>query len=233
MSAPELSTATPAVQPAQGDVRIVLFDFDGVLIHGDAFHLFMRQRYARSLGRKLLVLLCAPLLLLLLPFSRRWPLRILVGVALLGLNDRRYQAAAQNFAGSLSRRSSQFCRDGLRTLRRHQVAGDRVIVVTGCEHHLVSELLQQLGLTGLEVLASQLRPGGIGMRLRWHNVGAHKVQLLAQHGVTAWQVAYSDSFQDVPMLRPAAEAILVNGTPKLCKKVEKALGRSIGRVAWY
>ena len=43
--------------------RVVLFDFDGVLIHGDAFHLFMRERYARSLWRPVLALLCAPLLL--------------------------------------------------------------------------------------------------------------------------------------------------------------------------
>jgi len=63
--------------------------------------------------------------------------------------------------------------------------------------------------------------------------GARKVQLLAEHGLASWQVAYSDSLQDVPMLRPAAEAVLVNGTPALCKKVEKALGRVITRVDWF
>jgi phosphatidylglycerophosphatase C len=35
------------------------------------------------------------------------------------------------------------------------------------------------------------------------------------------------------MLKPAAEAVLVNGTPRLCKKMEKALGRAVTRVAWY
>jgi phosphatidylglycerophosphatase C len=34
------------------------------------------------------------------------------------------------------------------------------------------------------------------------------------------------------MLRQATEAVLVNGTPKLCKKVEKALGRTLTRVEW-
>jgi phosphatidylglycerophosphatase C len=117
-------------------------------------------------------------------------------------------------------------------LRRHQAAGDRVIVVTGCEHTLVSGILRELGLTGLEVLASQLRTGRLGMRPAWHNVGRRKVQSLARHGVTAWQVAYGDSMYDVAMLKPADEAVLVNGTPKLCKKVEKALGRTIRRVDW-
>lgn len=224
-----VSPATAGVEAA----RVVLFDFDGVLIQGDAFYLFVRERYARAPWRKLLALLCSPLLLLLLPFSRRWPAHVLVRIALLGLGERRYRRAAQDFAAALARRPRQFFRDGLSALRRHQLAGDRVIVVTGCEHHLVSGVLEQLGLTGLDVLASQLQPGWFGMRPLWHNVGARKVRLLERHGVSTWQVAYSDSLQDVPMLKPADEAVVVNGTPRLCKKVEKALGRPVSRVEWY
>lgn len=70
------------------------------------------------------------------------------------------------------------------------------------------------------------------MRLVWHNIGKRKVQSLARRGVTAWQVAYGDSLGDVAMLEPAREAVLVNGTPALCKSVEKALGRTITRVEW-
>jgi phosphatidylglycerophosphatase C len=213
--------------------RVVLFDFYGVLMHGDAFYLFMRERYRRSWWRPLLALLSTPLLLLQLPFSRRLPARVLVRIALLGLGERHYQAAANAFAASLARRPRQFCRDGLQALRRHQAQGDRVIVVTGCEHTLVSGVLQQLGLTDLEILASQLRTGWFGMRPLRHNVGRRKVQALAGHGVTAWQVAYGDSIFDVAMLKPATEAVLVNGTPALCKKVEKALGRAITRVEWF
>ncbi|MDE2307194.1 MAG: haloacid dehalogenase-like hydrolase [Xanthomonadaceae bacterium] len=213
--------------------RVVLFDFDGVLMHGDAFRLFMRERYVRSPWRGLLALICLPLLLLQLPFSRRRPVHTLVRIALLGVGSRRYQLAAGDFAAFLARRPRQFCRDGMLALRRHQAAGDRVIVVTGCEQVLVNGILQQLGLTGLEVLASQLRQGWLGMRSHWHNVGMHKVLRLAQHGLTSWQVAYSDSLQDVPMLKPAAEVVLVNGTPTLCRKVEKALGRAISRVDWF
>ncbi|MGH8126464.1 MAG: haloacid dehalogenase-like hydrolase, partial [Rhodanobacteraceae bacterium] len=59
-----------------------------------------------------------------------------------------------------------------------------------------------------------------------------KVELLAQHGIEAWHIAYSDSRQDLPMLALAAEAVLVNATPKLCKRVEKALGCSVTRAEW-
>ncbi|WP_457383408.1 HAD family hydrolase [Rhodanobacter sp. TND4EL1] len=212
--------------------RVVLFDFDGVLIHGDAFYLFVRERY-RSLWRRLLALLSVPLLLLQLPFSRRLPVRVLVRIALFGLSERSYRVAAETFAAALARRPKQFCRDGLQALRRHQAQGDRVIVVTGCEHTLVNGILEQLGLTHLEVVASQLRPGWLGMRPLRHNVGRRKVQSLAEHGVTAWQVVYGDSMYDVAMMKQAAEAVLVNGTPSLCKKVEKVLGRSVTRVEWF
>ena len=230
---PNDDTQTPALPPADAAVRVVLFDFDGVLMHGDAFALFARDRYARSPGCKLMALLAAPVLLLMLPFSRNWPLRLLARIALLGMNERTYRHKAEQFAGLLVRRPRQFCRDGVRALRRHQAAGDRVIVVTGCEHHLVGSMLAQLGLPEIEIVASQLRPSWIGMRLLRHNVGARKVKSLAQYGVDAWQLAYSDSLQDAPMLKPADEAVLVNGTPRLCKKMEKALGRAVSRVAWY
>jgi len=212
--------------------RVVLFDFDGVLLHGDAFYLFVRSRYERSWLRKLLVLPCLPWLLLQLPFSRRRVARTLVHAALFGTGEQRYQAQARSYAAEMVRHSRLFNRDALRQLRRHQQAGDRVIVVTGCEQALVGGILEQLGLGDVELLASRLRPGWAGMRTGFHNIGANKLKALAKHGVHAWQLAYSDSLMDVPMLKPAVEPVLVNGTPKLCKKMDVALGRVVGRVEW-
>lgn len=213
--------------------RVVLFDFDGVLGRGDAFGSFIRERYARSLLRKALLLLGLPWWLLLGIFSRWRMLRALVHLSLLGVGEARYRAQAQAFAGALVRQTRRFHRDGLQALRRHQAAGDRVIVVTGCEDMLVRGILAELGLGGIEVLASRLRPTWLGMRQQWHNVGQRKVESLARYGVTAWQRAYGDTLFDVPMLKQADEPVLVNGTPKLCKRVEKLLGRSVMRVEWY
>lgn len=218
-----------AMETAQ---RVVLFDFDGVLIRGDTFGMFMRDRYARARWRKGLVLLLSPWFLLVLPFSRRRVLRSLVHLGLLGLDEARYRELAQAFAVALVRQPGHFCREGLSALRRHQAAGDRIVIVTGCEESLVRGLLAELGVTDVEVLASRLRANRFGMRSDWHNVGRRKVELLARHGIEAWQVAYSDSSQDLPMLALAGEAVLVNATPKLCKRVEKALGRSVTRVEW-
>jgi phosphatidylglycerophosphatase C len=217
---------------ASGVRRTVLFDFDGVLVRGDVFSMFMRDRYARVRWRKGLVLLLGPLLLLVLPFSRRRALRALVSLGLLGLDEARYRELATAFAATLVRQPGHFCRDGLRALRRHQAAGDRIVIVTGCEDAVVRGALGELGLADLEVLASRLRPGRFGMRPDWHNVGKRKVESLTRHGIEAWHVAYGDSLHDLPMLALAAEAVLVNATPKLCKRVEKALGRSVTRVEW-
>jgi len=218
--------------PAETARRVVLFDFDGVLIRGDTFAMFMRDRYARVRWRKGLVLVLSPWFLLTLPFSRRRVLRSLVHLGLLGLDEARYRDLAQAFAVALVHQPGRFCREGLSALRRHQAAGDRIVIVTGCEESLVRGVLAELGITDVEVLASRLRPGRIGMRSEWDNIGRRKVELLARHGIEAWQVAYSDSSQDLPMLALAAEAVLVNATPKLCKRVEKALGRSVTRAEW-
>jgi phosphatidylglycerophosphatase C len=217
---------------ASGLRRMVLFGFDGVLLRGDAFELFIRDRYARARWRKGLVLLLGPLLLLVLPFSRRRALRTLVRVGLLGVGESRYRELAQSFAMALARQPGRFCREGLRALRQHQIAGDRIVIVTGCEESLVCGVLRELGVANVEVLASRLRSGRLGMRTDWHNVGPRKVELMAQHGIDACHVAYSDSNQDLPMLALAAEAVLVNAAPKLCKRVEKALGRSVTRAEW-
>lgn len=212
--------------------RVVLFDFDGVLIHGDSFGMFLRDRYAHAWWRKGLVLLLAPGLLLVLPFSWRRVVRVLVRIGLLGVGAARYRELAEAFAEQLVHRPRQFLRDGLGALRMHAATGDRVVVVTGCEDALVRGVLAGLGVDGVEVLASRLRAGRFGMRAEWHNVGRHKVESLARHGIAAWQLVYTDSSHDLPMLAVATEPVLVNTSPKLCKRVEKALGRSVKRVEW-
>ncbi len=227
MSLPAEDPLDPAAGP-----DTVLFDFDGVISVDDTYTRFMRERYV-GVGRKLLLLPVLPWLVLVWPFSWRLGVRTLVHVGLLGVGERRYGELALDFASRLVRRPRQFQRDALHVLRRHQAKGDRVIVVTGCERTLARGLLDELGLPGIELLASELVPRWLGMRVRRHNVGRRKLQSLAESGVTSWQRAYGDSPLDIPMLKAATEAVLVNPTPKLCKRVEKALGRTVERVAWH
>jgi len=232
MDIPTVTAPDDAAPPVPAGPRTVLFDLDGVITVADSFGLFMRERYA-GFGRKLLLVPALPWLALAWLFSWRLTVRTLVHVGLLGLDERRYRDAAQDFAGRLVRRPRQFQRDALSVLRRHQVDGDRVIVVTGCERTVARGLLDELGLPEVELVASELAPGWFGMRLKRHNVGRRKLQSLAEAGVARWQRAYGDSSLDIPMLKAAEQPVLVNASPKLCKQVEKALGRAVERVAWY
>lgn len=216
--------------------RLVLFDFDGVLFREDAFGQFVRASFRRSCWR---LVLAALLMLPALPsalFTRRLLLWLGVQAVLLGQGERVFRRRVGDFGRMLARQPGRFHRDGIVALRRHLAAGDRVLVVTGCEHTLASELLDELGLGELELIASQLVPGRLGMRVQSHNVGSEKVRRLAAHGLDhqqGWDVAYTDSLQDVPMLRPAREPVLVNATPARCRAMERALGRAVTRVHWY
>ncbi len=227
----ERSQADAAAVPPR---RTVLFDFDGVLLRGDAFGEFVRARFRRARWRLLPAFLLVLPLLPTLPFTRRWAKKVFVRVALAGLSGPRYRALAQAFGDELARQPRRFHREALSRLRAHLAAGDAVMVVTGCEDTLVRSIFEGLGLPGVPILASRLVPGPLGMRVALHNIGRYKLESLAAAGVTpAWDVAYGDSVHDLPMLREAREAVLVNATPAWCKRVEQALGRSVTRVHWY
>ena len=67
---------------------------------------------------------------------------------------------------------------GLRMIRTHLAAGDRVIVVTACEHTLARAVLDAIGLAGVELVASRIR----GPSLIVHNHGSTKMAQLAGRG---------------------------------------------------
>ncbi len=214
--------------------RTVLFDFDGVLMRGDAFETFVRMRLDRAPWRKLVGLALSLPLLPTLPFTRRWVNKAFIASALLGLDEDGYRAHAQAHGQMLVRQPRRFHREALTQLRRHLADGDRVLVVTGCEEYLVRTIFVELGLEGLPILASRLRPGPLGLRVALHNVGVRKLESLKGAGIEPpWAMAYGDSHWDLPMLHAAEEAILVNATPKWCKRVERTLGRSVTRVHWH
>jgi phosphatidylglycerophosphatase C len=71
----------------------------------------------------------------------------------------------------------------LTALRQHLAAADRVLVVTGCEQRLVRAIFDDLGLPDVELVASSLQPGMLGMRVRLHNIGRTKLRSVAAIGV--------------------------------------------------
>ncbi len=216
--------------------RVVLFDFDGVLMRGDAFSRFVRTCLRRSWWRMLLAMIALPLLapLFTIRCLRIPVIGIFVRISLLGVSQPRFESLARGFAGELVGRPRIFIREGISAMRRHIGAGDRVVIVTGCEENLVRAIFDALGLPDLEIIASRLRAGRLGMRKQVHNFGAAKPVQLAVHGISEpWDLAYSDSAHDIPMLKRATEAVLVNADARTSLRVRRALRRDVREVNWF
>ena len=230
------SESLPISDPAKADrPDIVLFDFDGVLVHGDLFESFLRNRFRRQPWRLLLVLMLLPvvLLLLIVPTGRRLLIKLLVRLGLLGSRLAKLEAELEHWGRKRARLPGVVIRDGVLALRRHVANGDRVVVVTGCEQGLAHSLLDELALGDVEVIGSRLRDGWLGARSRVHSIGRRKITRLAEHGIHApWAVAYSDSSRDTPMLKGATEAIMVNMDARSRKRIERRLGRKLTEVNW-
>lgn len=215
--------------------RMVLFDFDGTLLHGDAFAMFIRARYRRAWWLGLPVLLITPLLMpmSLLRRGRHAIARILVRIALSGVPEKRYHALAANFGRALARDTRVFSRMGIAALRRHIARNDRVLIVTACEEILIHAILDELGLGDVELVASKLIASAFGMRTLVHNIGVQKAHQLALRGVRPpWDIAISDSLTDMPILAAAREAILVNPSRRMLKRASARLGKRLAIAEW-
>jgi phosphatidylglycerophosphatase C len=209
----------------------VLFDFDGVLIRGDSFSSFVKKRLGSSAAR---FALAVPMMaFLLMKPTRRFAARHCVRVALLGLDTKTYENAIDAFAEQLHARDGHVIAQGVTRVRQHMAAGDRVIVVTGCERGLARRLLDRMNLREVELVASRLGDARFGLHPEMHNYGAEKVRQLEAIGVVPrWQRAYSDSIADVPMLVQADEPVLVNASDDLRARVTRALGRDVANETW-
>lgn len=212
-----------------------MFDFDGVIVRGDAFTLLLRHHYLHSVWRCALITVSLPILLPMFAWrgSRATAVRWVVRFALLGLSEQRYRALAEGFGRGLAHESKRFSRDALTALGTHRHAGDRVLVVTACERQLAAAILDEIGFGDIELIASQLVPGRWGMRIAVRNHGIQKAHQLALRGVRPpWDFMYSDSLADLPILAAARSAVLVNPDRATLEGCSARLGRRLAIVEW-
>lgn len=207
--------------------RTVLFDMDGVLVNGDSFALFMLRAGAVGWRRAtgfVGVLVAAPLALV--PRQRSRAIRLAVRAGLLGMSIEEIRGRAKSFGEALAKEPGRVCQDGVAAAQRHLEAGDRVVVVTASEETLARAYLDKIGLGEVELIASQVDDG-------IHNRGAVKPRQLMARGICPpWQIAYSDSLTDLPMLRGARRAVMVNTSQRTLVKARKALGDRLVPVMW-
>jgi phosphatidylglycerophosphatase C len=218
-----------------GTRRVILFDFDGVLVRGDTFAKWLRQRYAQAWWLALPMVLLAPALLLACITSRgrRMSARLAVTLALVGLDEGAYRRRVHDFGRTLARDTRDLSRAAFAALNGHRQAGDRVLVVTGCEETLARAILDELGLISIELVASRVVRGRFGLRVGVHNVGREKLRQLALHGIhPEWDLAYSDSLVDLPMLSGARACVFVNPRGDTLARATQRLGKRVTKVEW-
>jgi phosphatidylglycerophosphatase C len=217
--------------------RVVLFDFDGVIVRHQTLELFFRERL-KGLGRWRL-LLALPWLPFL-PFMLRtnggtnFLGRVFLRAVTFGRTEKNFQRLVGAFGRAYARRPGVFVRDGVATMRRHIEAGDRVIIVTGNVAPLVEAILDEVNLRGPELIASQVRGGPFGVHFTRQNVDGMKVKAVERAGIARpFAVAYGDSVSDLPMLKAAEAAKLVNPSARTLKKMRKPLGEKLEALGWY
>lgn len=217
--------------------RVVLFDFDGVIVRQQTLELYFRERLSGAGRWRLLLALpwlpFVPFMVRTAAGSRIFG-RVFLRVVTFGRTEKNYKRLLTEFARTYARRPGVFMRDGVATLRRHREAGDRVVIVTGNDGTLVQAMLDEVNLQGVELIASQVRGGLFGVHFVRHNVDGMKVKSVERAGIARpWAMAYGDSLSDLAMLKAADSAKLVNPGARTLKKMRKALGDKLEVLGWY
>jgi len=211
---------------------LVVFDFDGTLIHGDSITGFA---LAYLSARPLRLLLMLPLL----PFvsvamlvgptrsagvsSFWWLLTWGTRARVVGEALRRYTRATLGPRGNGA---------ALAALAAHVAQGHAVIVATAAPACVVRYFLRVRGLAPARVVGTRVERRLGGLVTRPHCIGETKVhELERRFGITRWSEVYSDSALDLPLMRRSSAVTLVDPGALSRARVERELsGRMPVRV---
>lgn len=213
---------------------LAVFDLDGTLLDGDSTALWLWDRVKRSPLRALAVLAAAPIAgpMVALPRTRRLGASMLLWIATVGLSERGLMASCQAFGDSFRAGGNALSwrKGGMTVLDDHLTRGDRVVVVTAAPVILAQALIGPLGHP-IEVIGTSLKRRAGGWVADIHCRHQRKCQALAEAGHGAhWGYAYTDSLDDLPLLRGAEKPVIVKGGEKAARRLFRA-GLTNGRAA--
>ena len=196
---------------------LAVFDLDGTLLDGDSTAIWLWGRARGSFPRLLATLLVAPIAIpmVMAPRTRRAGASILLWIATAGLSERDLRASCADFAARFQAKTLplRWRRLGMATLDQHLARGDEVIVVTAAPTLLAQALIALLDRP-IVVLGTSLKRRAGGWVADVHCRHQRKCQALAEAGHGKhWAYAYTDSLDDLPLLR-AADAPMIVGCGK-------------------
>ncbi|TAA09973.1 HAD family hydrolase [Pseudoxanthomonas winnipegensis] len=208
-----MSAAGPHPVPA-ADAPVVVFDFDHTLYDGDSgSHLFawlIRRSWLRTAVALALTPLLGPLVAML-P-TRRRGISGYVWIATFGLHRRRdLDALIDRYVeANRAQMQARLLPAALEVFAAHRVAGDRVVVATGAPPELARAILSFVAHQDVPVIGTVVGPkfGAVAARRHCHH--EEKMRMLREQGYGEIAMAYSDSTADLPLLKAARRAVVVN-----------------------
>jgi phosphatidylglycerophosphatase C len=213
---------------------IAVFDLDGTLLKGDSTVAWLRMLLFSSWLRCTVAVITLPISLWLvwLPATRRIGASILLWIATVGYDQKALVESIEAFEKRFERGecSLRWRNDGLSAMDRHLAAGDRVLVVTAAPVWLAERLLGSRS----RVLGSTLVRHWGGWVIGHHCYGKAKCRALEQNGYgTAWDYAYTDSYDDAPLLAAAGKhGFIVNARPGVVARLAARGQSHISQLRW-
>ena len=200
---------------------LAVFDLDGTLLDGDSTALWLWRRVRRSPLRWLAAMLVAPVAIpmVIAPRTRRAGASILLWIATVGLGERDLHQSCADFAAGFQAGTLplRWRAPGVETLDAHLARGEEVVIVTAAPTVLARALVNPLDRP-IIVLGTSLKPLAGGWVADVHCRNQRKCQALADagHG-KRWAYAYTDSLDDLPLLR-GADAPMIVGRGKAARR---------------
>lgn len=192
-----------------------VFDLDGTLLNSDSTALWLWDRMKRSPLRALAMLAVAPIAvpMVAIPRTRRAGASVLLWIATVGLCEKGLRESCARFGDAFRSGQNRLAwrAGGMAALNEHLARGEPVVVVTAAPALLAQALIAPLGHP-IEVLGTTLKRRGGGWVADVHCRNQRKCQALAEAGHGArWSYAYTDSLDDLPLLRGADRPVIVKG----------------------
>jgi len=205
---------------------LAVFDLDGTLLNGDSTALWLWGRFRRSGPRLVAAILVAPVAvpMVLIPCFRCMGASILLWIATVGLSERALRDSFADFAAQFQAGALplDWRREGLAALDAHLGGGIGVVIVTAAPALLAQALVTPLHRP-IVVLGTSLKPKAGGWVADVHCRNQRKCQALAEAGHGArWAYAYTDSLDDLPLLRGADHPVIVKGGMAAQKRLSRA-----------
>ena len=200
--------------PPRHDAPLVVFDFDHTLYDGDSGSHLFAWMIRRNPLRALVALLASPVLGPMVAYlpTRRWGISGYVWIGSFGVHRvREFDRVIDRYVAEHREQiQARLLPVALAVFARHRERGDRVVVATGAPPGLARAILDFTGHGDVPVVGTMVAPRGGAVVATRHCHHEEKMRMLRERGYGDIDMAYSDSWADLPLLKAARRPVVVN-----------------------